>query len=108
MKLQYSWFLSSTDYRLFSEYPQYKNIWPQFRDIPDSSLMFSNELRKHVNVYGKGMNQIINALHSEKELYVILRKLAKAHAKKAVFKAHVMVGQSIVTLYINYLFAILF
>ncbi|CAJ0602327.1 unnamed protein product [Cylicocyclus nassatus] len=31
---------------LFSEYPSYKQIWPQFRAIPDSSLMNAMELRQ--------------------------------------------------------------
>ncbi|RCN24712.1 hypothetical protein ANCCAN_29586 [Ancylostoma caninum] len=31
--------------KLFAEYPQYKQIWPQFRAIPDSSLMNAIELR---------------------------------------------------------------
>ncbi|KAK6057339.1 hypothetical protein COOONC_05146 [Cooperia oncophora] len=31
--------------KLFSEHPQYKLIWPQFRQIPDSSLMNAVALR---------------------------------------------------------------
>ncbi|CAD5226040.1 unnamed protein product [Bursaphelenchus xylophilus] len=76
--------------RLFSEYPTYKDIWPQFRAIPDSSLMYSNELKKHVHVFCKGLTMIINSLNTEKELYVVLRKLAKAHARKNVYKNHIM------------------
>ncbi|CAD5218667.1 unnamed protein product [Bursaphelenchus okinawaensis] len=76
--------------RIFSEYPTYKDIWPQFRAIPDSSLMYSNELKKHVHVFCKGLTAIMNSLHTEKELYVILRKLAKAHARKNVYKNHIM------------------
>lgn len=77
---------------IFSEYPVYKDIWPQFRAIPDSSLMYSNELKKHVHVYSKGLTSIVNALSTQKELYSILRKLAKAHARKNVYKNHIMVS----------------
>ncbi|KAK6015891.1 hypothetical protein OSTOST_18634 [Ostertagia ostertagi] len=33
---------------LFAEDPHYKQIWPQFREIPDSSLMNAIELSLHV------------------------------------------------------------
>ncbi|KAI6180885.1 GLOBIN domain-containing protein [Aphelenchoides besseyi] len=76
--------------RLFSEYPLYKDLWPQFRAIPDSALMYSMELKKHVQVYCRGFNRIIDALDKQEELQKLFQSLAKLHSKKAIFKAHIM------------------
>lgn len=41
--------------KYFSEYPHYKNIWPQFRTLQDSALLASNELANHCSVYMSGL-----------------------------------------------------
>ncbi|CAJ0953372.1 unnamed protein product, partial [Mesorhabditis belari] len=74
---------------LFAEYPQYKKIWPQFRAIPDSSLMNAIELRKHASVYMCGLRQIIYSLENEKDLADHLNRIARAHIKWSVYRHHV-------------------
>uniref|UniRef100_A0A7E4W3W0 GLOBIN domain-containing protein n=1 Tax=Panagrellus redivivus TaxID=6233 RepID=A0A7E4W3W0_PANRE len=75
---------------LFSEHPHYKNIWPQFRPIPDSSLMNAPELRKHVKVYLHGLKNIIDNLDDEERIFNALRKIAQAHVKWNVYRHHVI------------------
>lgn len=75
---------------MFAKHPQYKNIWPQFRPYPDSSLMCAPELSKHAKVYMKGLENIILSLTDEEELCQTLQKIAKAHTKWNIHKKHVM------------------
>ncbi|KAF8371033.1 glb-14 [Pristionchus pacificus] len=75
---------------LFSEHPRYKNIWPQFRAIPDSALMSAVELRRHASVYMKGLRAIIDAMDDEISLAEQLKRIARAHIKWNIHKAHVM------------------
>ncbi|CAJ0569080.1 unnamed protein product, partial [Mesorhabditis spiculigera] len=74
---------------LFSEHPSYKRIWPQFRQIPDSSLMNAIELRRHASVYINGLKEIIHAMDDEDELSLHLNRIARAHIKWSVQRYHV-------------------
>uniref|UniRef100_A0A1I7WMA7 GLOBIN domain-containing protein n=1 Tax=Heterorhabditis bacteriophora TaxID=37862 RepID=A0A1I7WMA7_HETBA len=65
--------------KLFAEYPRYKLIWPQFRAIPDSSLMHAIELRRHASVYMCGLGSIIQSMRNEEELAAQLNRIARAH-----------------------------
>ncbi|CAD6187005.1 unnamed protein product [Caenorhabditis auriculariae] len=76
--------------RLFSEYPNYKLVWPQFRAIPDSSLMNAIELRRHASVYMCGLRQIIDSMGNEEELAAQLSRIALAHIKWNVQRYHVV------------------
>ncbi|CAD5221153.1 unnamed protein product [Bursaphelenchus okinawaensis] len=75
--------------RMFSDHPQYKDIWPQFRPIPDSSLMNSDVLRKHAHTYMGGLKRIIDSTDQEK-LEKELRKIASSHVKWGIYKHHVI------------------
>ncbi|CAI4228115.1 unnamed protein product [Auanema sp. JU1783] len=75
--------------RLFSEYPRYKLIWPQFRAIPDSSLMHANQLRRHSSVYMAGLRSIIHSMNKETELADQLMRIAKAHIKWNIHRSHI-------------------
>uniref|UniRef100_A0A1I7S4C3 GLOBIN domain-containing protein n=1 Tax=Bursaphelenchus xylophilus TaxID=6326 RepID=A0A1I7S4C3_BURXY len=75
--------------RLFSETPQYKDIWPQFRPIPDSSLMNSEVLRKHAHTYMGGLKRIIDS-HDQDKLEAELKRIAQSHVKWGIYKAHLM------------------
>ncbi|KAK0398593.1 hypothetical protein QR680_002659 [Steinernema hermaphroditum] len=76
--------------RLFSDYPNYKNIWPQFRAIPDSALMCAPELRRHAQVYMTGLRTIIDAMDDDAKLTASLKRIAKAHIKWNIHKSHLM------------------
>uniref|UniRef100_A0A1I7YVA0 GLOBIN domain-containing protein n=1 Tax=Steinernema glaseri TaxID=37863 RepID=A0A1I7YVA0_9BILA len=76
--------------RLFSDYPNYKRIWPQFRAIPDSALMCAPELRRHAQVYMKGLRTIIDAMDDDAKLTASLKRIAKAHIKWNIHKSHLM------------------
>ncbi|CAI2352989.1 unnamed protein product [Caenorhabditis sp. 36 PRJEB53466] len=76
--------------RLFAEYPRYKLIWPQFRAIPDSSLMNAVELRRHASVYLKGLGRIIESMRNEEELAKSMSRIAQAHIKWNVQRNHVI------------------
>ncbi|KAE9556448.1 hypothetical protein FO519_000333 [Halicephalobus sp. NKZ332] len=74
---------------LFSEFPNYKNIWPQFKQIPDSSLMNAPELTKHAAVYMRGLRTIIDNMDDDTRMTRALRKIAYAHVKWSVYKKHI-------------------
>ncbi|EYC43805.1 hypothetical protein Y032_0480g2236 [Ancylostoma ceylanicum] len=76
--------------KMFAEYPQYKQIWPQFRAIPDSSLMNAIELRRHASVYMCGLGAIIHSMKNENDLAVQMNRIAKAHIKWNVHRTHVI------------------
>ncbi|KAI6180047.1 Glb-14 [Aphelenchoides besseyi] len=76
--------------RLFSNHPTYKNIWPQFRQLPDSSLMHSTVLRSHARVYMGGLKVIINSMDKDEMLERSLRGIAHAHVKWKVHKKHLI------------------
>ncbi|VDL79227.1 unnamed protein product [Nippostrongylus brasiliensis] len=76
--------------KLFSEYPNYKQIWPQFRAIPDSSLMNAIALRRHASVYMCGLGAIIHSMKHENELALQMTRIAKAHIKWNVHRSHVV------------------
>ena len=77
---------------MFAENPQYKNIWSQFRAIPDSSLISSDQLRNHAKVYFGGMNALVDHMNSreEREFINIVRRMARSHAKFGVHKYHLV------------------
>uniref|UniRef100_A0AC34QAH0 Globin family profile domain-containing protein n=1 Tax=Panagrolaimus sp. JU765 TaxID=591449 RepID=A0AC34QAH0_9BILA len=75
---------------LFSEFPHYKNIWPQFRQIPDSSLMNAPELTKHAAIYMRGLRTIIENLDDDDRITKALRKIAHAHVKWGIYKKHII------------------
>uniref|UniRef100_A0A914YVJ6 Globin family profile domain-containing protein n=1 Tax=Panagrolaimus superbus TaxID=310955 RepID=A0A914YVJ6_9BILA len=77
--------------RMFAENPHYKNIWPQFRGIPDSSLISSDQLKNHAKVYFGGLNNIIESMNAgdETEFRNMIRRMARSHAKFAVRKSHI-------------------
>lgn len=78
--------------KLFSDYPEYKQIWPQFRAIPDSSLMNAIQLRRHASVYMCGLGAIIHSMKHENDLAVQINRIAKAHIKWNVHRMHIVVG----------------
>lgn len=78
--------------RLFSTHPQYKNVWRDFREIPDSSLMNAPELRRHAKIYMGGLKLIINSMNDDKKLETVLRGIAQAHVKWHVYKHHLIVS----------------
>ncbi|XGW30456.1 hypothetical protein V3C99_009434 [Haemonchus contortus] len=75
--------------RLFADYPHYKRIWPQFRGIPDSSLINAIELRRHASVYICGLTAIIRSMTRESEFANHMKRIAKAHVKWNVHRGHV-------------------
>ncbi|KAE9419966.1 hypothetical protein Angca_005772 [Angiostrongylus cantonensis] len=75
--------------RLFSEYPQYKNIWPQFREIPDSALISSDKLRNHGIVYMAGLKQVVAVLDDDDKLIEVAKRIARSHCKWNICKSHI-------------------
>ncbi|PIO72258.1 globin [Teladorsagia circumcincta] len=75
---------------LFSDVPHYKQIWPQFRAIPDSSLMNAIELRRHASVYMCGLGSIIHSMNRENDLAIQMNRIAKAHIKWNIHRIHIV------------------
>ncbi|TMS34370.1 hypothetical protein L596_001980 [Steinernema carpocapsae] len=71
-------------------------MWPQFRAIQDSALVSSDQLRRHVQIYMKGLHNVIGAMDDEAELTRILRRIADAHARHGVHQFHVHVSLVVV------------
>ncbi|VDP29252.1 unnamed protein product [Heligmosomoides polygyrus] len=74
---------------LFAEFPQYKGIWPQFRQIPDSSLISSDKLRSHATVYMAGLKKIVAVLDNNNELIEATQRIATSHCKWNICKFHI-------------------
>ena len=91
------------DIRLFAEHPNYKDIWPQFRAIPDSSLFNSDSLQNHAYVYMAGLKvdrlsikqksyqSIVAAMEDEETLCKMCKKIAVSHIKWNINKYHIEV-----------------
>uniref|UniRef100_A0A7I4YSL0 GLOBIN domain-containing protein n=1 Tax=Haemonchus contortus TaxID=6289 RepID=A0A7I4YSL0_HAECO len=75
--------------RLFSEYPQYKGIWPAFRQIPDSALISSDQLRRHASVYMAGLKRIVDVMDDNEKLIDATRRIAASHCKWSICKFHI-------------------
>lgn len=74
---------------MFSEHPEYKFIWPQFRQIPDSSFILSSALKQHAVVYLGGLKSIIKNINDEKKIDMIIKKIAFSHVKWDIKKSHI-------------------
>lgn len=79
-------------FRVLSENPEYKRIWPQFRSIPDSSLMSSSDLRAFAATYMKGLKSIIETMDDEAKLGETIRRIAAKHVTHNVTMHHVQVS----------------
>ncbi|KAK6026254.1 globin [Ostertagia ostertagi] len=75
--------------RLFAEFPQYKTIWPQFRQIPDSALISSDKLKNHATVYMAGLKEIVDVMDDNEKLIVATRRIAASHCKWSICKFHI-------------------
>ncbi|KAK5971632.1 GLOBIN domain-containing protein [Trichostrongylus colubriformis] len=75
--------------RLFADFPQYKSIWPQFRQIPDSALISSDQLRNHATVYMAGLKEIVGAMDDTEKLISATRRIAASHCKWSICKFHI-------------------
>ncbi|KAF8372548.1 hypothetical protein PRIPAC_78977 [Pristionchus pacificus] len=82
--------------RLFAEFPQYKNIWSNFRAIPDSSLISSDGLKNHASVYMAGLQHIVESLDDDATLGEAIQRIAMSHAKWKIKKYHLEVSNSII------------
>uniref|UniRef100_A0A0N5B3B9 GLOBIN domain-containing protein n=1 Tax=Strongyloides papillosus TaxID=174720 RepID=A0A0N5B3B9_STREA len=75
--------------RMFIENPEYKYIWPQFRQIPDSSFILSSSLRQHAIVYLGGLKSMIENVYDKEKIEILVKKIAYAHIKWEIKKRHV-------------------
>ncbi|PAV76118.1 hypothetical protein WR25_14241, partial [Diploscapter pachys] len=84
----------------FAEYPDYKNIWPNFRGVQDSAIISSEQLRKHAIKFMHGLKEIIDNLDSDERLVETTKKICKRHVTLGVNRMHVehMVPELLVSL----------
>ncbi|GMS96102.1 hypothetical protein PENTCL1PPCAC_18277, partial [Pristionchus entomophagus] len=75
--------------RLFAEFPHYKNIWPNFRQIPDSALISSDGLKNHAKVYMAGLQHIVESLEKDATLGEAVHRIAMTHSKWNIKKFHI-------------------
>ncbi|ULT93449.1 hypothetical protein L3Y34_003144 [Caenorhabditis briggsae] len=75
--------------KYFSEFPHYKNIWPQFRTLQDSALLASNELANHCSVYMAGLKEIVEVMDDEEKLTYFMARIARSHVKWNINKYHI-------------------
>uniref|UniRef100_A0A915PC40 Globin family profile domain-containing protein n=1 Tax=Setaria digitata TaxID=48799 RepID=A0A915PC40_9BILA len=85
--------LVSNGIRIFlktiSENPHYKFFWPQFRAIPDSSLISSSVLRDFACTYMKALKTIVESLKTEQIPYEMLRRISTKHAAHNIQIHHI-------------------
>uniref|UniRef100_A0A0R3RNG4 GLOBIN domain-containing protein n=1 Tax=Elaeophora elaphi TaxID=1147741 RepID=A0A0R3RNG4_9BILA len=93
--------LESNGLRIFletiSENPDYKFFWPQFRAIPDSSLISSSVLRKFACTYMNALKKIVESLNSNQVPYEVLQRISIKHARHNIQMHHIQVGCHLVT-----------
>ncbi|VDK68195.1 unnamed protein product [Onchocerca ochengi] len=75
---------------LIKDFPEYKLIWPQFRAIPDSSIITADAIKQHGLVYMAGLKDIIDSMEDEERLIKMISKIAIAHLKWNISKNHIM------------------
>ncbi|GMR48297.1 hypothetical protein PMAYCL1PPCAC_18492, partial [Pristionchus mayeri] len=75
--------------RLFAEFPHYKSIWPNFREIPDSALISSDGLKNHARVYMAGLQHIVESLDEDATLGEAVHRIAMSHARWNIKKFHI-------------------
>ncbi|PAV78126.1 hypothetical protein WR25_01865 [Diploscapter pachys] len=78
--------------RYFAEYPDYKNIWPNFRGVQDSAIVSSEQLRKHAIKFMHGLKEIVDNLESDEKLVETTKKICKKHVTLGVNRMHVEVS----------------
>lgn len=77
-------------FRLLSDFPEYKDIWPQFRGIPDTSIIIADAVKKHGMIYMAGLKSIIDSMQDEEKLVKTITKITAAHLKWHIYKNHIM------------------
>ncbi|KAM3723849.1 Myoglobin [Dirofilaria immitis] len=74
---------------IISENPDYKYFWPQFRAIPDSSLISSCVLRNFARTYMNALKEIVESLNNEQIPYEVLRRISTKHAMHNIQMHHI-------------------
>nr|CDP95810.1 BMA-GLB-14 [Brugia malayi] len=74
--------------RTLSENPDYKYFWPQFRAIPDSSLISSSVLRNFAHTYMNALKKIVESLNNEQMPYEVLQRISAKHARHNIQMHH--------------------
>ncbi|VDN89573.1 unnamed protein product [Brugia pahangi] len=74
--------------RTLSENPDYKYFWPQFRAIPDSSLISSSVLRNFARTYMNALKKIVESLNNEQMPYEVLQRISAKHARHNIQMHH--------------------
>ncbi|VDP18621.1 unnamed protein product [Onchocerca flexuosa] len=85
--------LASNGLRIFletlSENPEYKYFWPQFRAIPDSSLISSCVLRNFARTYMNALKEIVEGLNNEEIPKKVLQRISIKHARHNIQLHHI-------------------
>ncbi|VDK86091.1 unnamed protein product [Litomosoides sigmodontis] len=85
--------LASIGLRIFletlSENPEYKFFWPQFRAIPDSSLISSVVLRNFARTYMNALKKIVESLSKNEVPHEVLQRIAMKHARHNIQMFHI-------------------
>ncbi|KAK6100987.1 Globin family protein [Brugia pahangi] len=75
---------------LLGDFPEYKQIWPQFSGIPDSSIITADVVKEHGLVYLAGLKAIIDNMPYEEKLVKTINRITTAHLKWNICKSHIM------------------
>uniref|UniRef100_A0A915ISB0 Globin family profile domain-containing protein n=1 Tax=Romanomermis culicivorax TaxID=13658 RepID=A0A915ISB0_ROMCU len=74
---------------LMSHYPQYKQLWSQFRFIPDSSLINAPELQNFAQIYMGSLQCVITQFSDRQLIIETLERISKAHFNKKIKRYHI-------------------
>ncbi|VIO90766.1 Uncharacterized protein BM_BM3476, partial [Brugia malayi] len=80
---------------LLGDFPEYKQIWPQFSGIPDSSIITADVVKEHGLVYLAGLKAIIDSMPYEEKLVKTINRITTAHLKWNICKSHIMVWKHV-------------
>ncbi len=78
--------------RLFEEYPEYKKLFPQLRNLTDIECMNSNTIHAiAVDKFMKGLADMIEHMEDIAHVKERLERIAVVHKRHHMDKHHIMV-----------------
>uniref|UniRef100_A0AC35U4R9 GLOBIN domain-containing protein n=1 Tax=Rhabditophanes sp. KR3021 TaxID=114890 RepID=A0AC35U4R9_9BILA len=67
--------------RMFVEYPDYKNVWPQFKTMTEDELKSTPMLWRHATAFVYGLERVIKTMDDDEMMILMISSTAAQHKK---------------------------
>ncbi|CEF60650.1 Globin family and Globin-like domain and Globin,structural domain-containing protein [Strongyloides ratti] len=74
--------------RMFKEYPDYKNVWSQFKNMSDEELSQTPLLWKHATTFVFGLERVIRTMDDQEMMILMIHSTANQHKSWGLKKEH--------------------